>query len=59
MKRVDVIISGLGSIGSRFIGVLHRKRDVLRDRYGLDVRLVAAADGGGGAIDPDELDLAR
>lgn len=59
MQRIDIILSGLGNIGSRFVGVLHGKQDVLRDRYGVDIRLVAAADVGGGAINADGLDMAR
>ncbi|MBL8130383.1 MAG: homoserine dehydrogenase [Anaerolineae bacterium] len=59
MRRVNAVLSGLGNIGSRFIGVLDRKRDVLRDKYDLDVCLVAAADVEGGAVAPDGLDLAR
>jgi homoserine dehydrogenase len=58
MKRVNVIISGLGNIGSRFVSVLHQKQELLRSRYELDVRLVAAVDVDGGAIDPEGLDLA-
>ncbi|MEZ4669657.1 MAG: homoserine dehydrogenase [Anaerolineae bacterium] len=59
MQRVNAILSGLGNIGSRFVGVLDRKRDVLRNKYGLDVRLVAAADVGGGAIAAQGLDLTQ
>ena len=58
MRRVDIIVSGLGNIGSRFIGVLNQKQSVIREQYGLDVRLVGAADVEGGAVDPDGLDLA-
>ncbi len=57
MRRVNAILSGLGNIGSRFVGVLHQKRDVLREKYDLDVRLVAAADARGGAIASEGLDL--
>lgn len=57
MKQVNIIISGLGNIGSRFVGVLHRKQQILRDQYGLDVRLVAAVDVEGGAVDANGLDL--
>jgi homoserine dehydrogenase len=59
MRRVNAVLSGLGNIGSRFVGVLNRKRDVLRDKYDLDVRLVAAADVNGGATAAEGLDLAR
>jgi homoserine dehydrogenase len=58
MRRVNVIISGLGNIGSRFVGVLARKQELLRTRYGLDVRLVAAVDVDGAAVDAHGLDLA-
>lgn len=58
MRRINAVLSGLGNIGSRFVGVLERKREVLLSKYGLDVRLVAAADIGGGAINPDGLNLA-
>jgi len=40
MQRVNAVISGLGNIGSRFVGVLDRKREVLREKYDLDVHLV-------------------
>lgn len=59
MQRINAVLSGLGNIGSRFVGVLDRKRDVLQQKYGVDVRLVAAADVNGGAINPDGLDLAQ
>lgn len=56
MKRINVIISGLGNIGSRFVSVLRDKQDYLH-HLGLDVRLIAAADVDGGAINLDGLDL--
>lgn len=56
MKRINIVISGLGNIGNRFVGVLCDKQAYLRE-LGLDVRLVAAADVEGGAINPDGLDL--
>lgn len=59
MRRVNAVLSGLGNIGSRFVGVLDRKRAVLQEKYGLDVRLVAAADVYGGAVAPEGLDLAQ
>ena len=59
MRQVNIIISGLGNIGSRFVGVLERKHQVLRDQYGLDVRLVGAIDVEGAITDHDGLDLAQ
>jgi homoserine dehydrogenase len=59
MRQVNIIVSGLGNIGSRFIGVLERKQDVLRQQYGLDIRLVGAVDVEGAAFDQNGLDLAQ
>jgi len=59
MQRVNAVLSGLGNIGSRFVGVLDRKREIIQSKYGLDVRLVAVADVGGAALDEDGLDLAH
>jgi homoserine dehydrogenase len=58
MRTVNIIVNGLGNIGSRFVGVLHRKQDVLRDQYGLDIRLVGAIDVGGAIADQNGLDIA-
>jgi len=59
MRRVNAILSGLGAIGGRFVKILDYKRSVLEERYDLDIRLVAACDVGGAAINPQGLDLAR
>lgn len=59
MRRISAIIQGLGNIGNRFVGVLQDKGDLLRDHYGLDVRIVGAADTGGAAHNPDGLDLGQ
>lgn len=59
MQQVNIIISGLGNIGSRFVGVLERKHQVLQDQYQLDVRLVGAIDSQGAVVDENGLDLAQ
>ena len=46
-----LIIVGLGNIGRRFLQVLWKKSDHLRDRYGLSFQVVGAADSRGAAID--------
>ncbi len=59
MRQVRIIINGLGNIGSRFVGVLERKGDLLRERYGLDVKLVGVVDVDGAAFDANGLDLTQ
>jgi homoserine dehydrogenase len=56
--QINIIVSGLGNIGRRFLQVLNRKADHLRARYGLSFRLVGAADSRGAAFDPTGLDVA-
>ncbi len=47
---------GLGNLGRRFAELLIAKGDFVRCRFGLDLRLVGAADSHGAACDPDGLD---
>jgi homoserine dehydrogenase len=57
-EPTDLIVSGLGNIGRRFLSILERKADHLQTRYGLAFRVVGAADSRGAAADPEGLDLA-
>ncbi len=57
MKRVRLVLIGLGNLGRRFCELLSRKDAELRQRYGLELVLVGAADSRGAAYDPDGLDL--
>jgi homoserine dehydrogenase len=57
--RVDLIVSGLGNIGRRFLSILDRKRPYLCQKYGLDLNVVGVVDSRGAAIDTHGLDLAR
>jgi len=52
MHTVRFLLIGLGNLGRRFCEVLQRKNTLLRRRYGLDLRLVGAADSQGAAYDP-------
>jgi homoserine dehydrogenase len=52
MQTVRLILVGLGNLGSRLCHILQAKRDLLQDRYGLDLTLVGAADSRGAAYDP-------
>ena len=59
MRTVRCILVGLGNLGRRLCEVLLDKDPLLRSRYGLALRLVAAADSRGAACDPAGLDLAE
>jgi len=59
MKTVRIILVGLGNLGRRFCEIMLEKDAHLRQRYGLDLRLVGAADSRGAAYSPDGLELAE
>lgn len=52
MKSVRFLLVGLGNLGRRFCEILSEKNVFLRRRYGLDLRLIGAADSRGAAYDP-------
>lgn len=56
MLRVAII--GFGTVGSSFARVLHEKRGMLGDKYGLDCEIVAVSDIRRGSVyDPKGLDV--
>ena len=57
MRPVRIVLIGLGNLGRRLCEILPGKEPMLRRRYGLDLRLVGAADSRGAAYDPAGLDL--
>ena len=57
MKTYRLILTGLGNVGRNFLRILHTQADVLRDRYGVALVIVAVADSSGGAMNPDGLDV--
>lgn len=59
MKTVRISIAGLGNVGRRLLELIERQRTVLRTRFELDLRVVAACDTSGGAASPAGLDPAR
>ena len=59
MHTVRFLLVGLGNLGRRFCEVLLEKEPLLRRRYGLNLRLVGAADSRGAAYAPEGLDLNR
>jgi len=54
---VRIVICGLGRVGRAFVGLLLRKDKDLKERYGLSLKVVAAVDIGGAAVDPEGLPL--
>ncbi len=58
MKRIRLILIGVGNLGRRFCALLLEKGTLLRVRYDLEFTLVGAADSRGAACDPRGLDLA-
>ena len=56
-RSVDFVLVGLGNIGRRLLELITRQRQLLVSRYGLDFRLVGAADSTGAALIPTELNM--
>ncbi len=56
MQEVRTILIGVGQLGRRFCRLVEAKTPHLRERYGLTLRLVGAADSRGAAYAPDGLD---
>jgi homoserine dehydrogenase len=53
-----IALAGLGNVGASLLNILHCEADSLRTRYGVEFLLTGVAELGGGAIDPQGLDLA-
>jgi homoserine dehydrogenase len=56
VQTVRLLVIGVGNLGRRFAGLVARKHDELLERYGLNFRIVGAADSRGAAVDPEGLD---
>jgi homoserine dehydrogenase len=52
VRTVRLLLVGLGNLGRCLCEVLSEKDELLRERYGLGLRLVGAADSRGAAYDP-------
>ena len=59
MQTLPYVLVGLGNLGRRFCEVIVEKDALLRERYGLELVLVGAADSRGAAYDANGLDPAR
>ena len=58
MRTYRIVLSGLGNVGRSFLTIMQSQASLLATRYGVALRLVAAADSGGAAIDDSGLDPA-
>ncbi|MGD2205792.1 MAG: homoserine dehydrogenase [Anaerolineae bacterium] len=56
MREVQLLLMGVGNVGRRFLTLLLRKRDTLRERLGLELVVVGVADTSGVALCPGGLD---
>lgn len=56
-RTIRIVLVGLGNLGRRFVLLLSKKGSALRASYGLDLRVVGAADSRGIAENPSGLDL--
>ncbi len=56
-KCWTLCLAGAGHVGSGCLAILQSRRDELAVRYGIDLRVTAVAEDGGGAVDPAGLDL--
>jgi homoserine dehydrogenase len=57
MRTYRLLLSGLGNVGRSFLELIPSQAEVLANRYGIELRVVGAADTGGVAIDPAGLDV--
>jgi homoserine dehydrogenase len=58
MQTYRLLLSGLGNVGRSFLELVPSQAEVLARRYGIELRVVGAADSGGAAVDPAGLDIA-
>lgn len=56
VRKVRIVLIGLGNLGRRFVDLLADKREELIASFGIEFMLVAAADSKGAAVAPEGLD---
>lgn len=59
MQTVRVVLCGLGNVGRSLLGLFQSQENLLRQRYGIEIVVVGAADSGGSAIDQNGLGIAQ
>lgn len=55
-RTYRLILTGMGNVGRSFLRLMETQAEVLRERHGVELRLVGAADSGGAALDVGGLD---
>ncbi len=58
-EQVRLLLMGAGNVGRRFLELLVRKEETLRERLGLALSVVGVADSGGAAISAEGLQIQR
>ncbi|MFN8484961.1 MAG: homoserine dehydrogenase [Anaerolineae bacterium] len=58
MRTVRIALAGVGNVGRGFLQLMRDKGDIVRERYGLDMVLVSAADRSGVVLDAGGIDAA-
>jgi len=56
MRTLKAALIGVGHVGRGFLKLLDSRRDFLRKKTGLDIRIVAVADSSGAALNSDGFD---
>jgi homoserine dehydrogenase len=56
VQQVRLLLMGAGNVGRRFLDLLVRKQDTLRNRLGLELIVAGVADMSGAAVNPAGLD---
>ena len=56
MDECKVIIMGFGSVGQGVANAISMKKDLIKDKTGVEVKVVAAADSSSSAVSADGLD---
>ncbi len=57
VRTFNVSMVGMGNVGRNVLLLLEQKRDRLRRDYGLDFRVILAADSSGVAVNPEGFDI--
>lgn len=57
MRQIRLTIVGLGNVGHRLLELIESKRDLLRERFDLDLLIAGAADTSGAAYSKDGLNI--
>ncbi|GAP62906.1 homoserine dehydrogenase [Ardenticatena maritima] len=58
MQTIDVVLHGVGHVGRHLLRLFQTQADLLRERHNLTVRVIAAVDSRGAALNLNGLDIA-